>query len=134
MHRILIVHPDVEVRSAIERVLRKKTEQALVIEATATVADGLRRARVYDPHVVFLDVGGHRELAVQAAHQLRVPGRLTVGLFNPLVARGDWTFTRDFLRAGVGDFVQLPPSDEEVVGCLATAELDRKSTRLNSSH
>lgn len=122
MYRILIVHPEVDVRSAIERALRQKVNHALVIESTATVADGLRRARVYDPHVVFFDVGGNRELTLQAARELRAPGRLTVGLFNPLVARGDWGFTRDFLRAGVGDFVELPPSDDEVAGCVSSME------------
>ncbi len=118
MHRILIVHADESVRLAIERALRQ-SRQALVVQGAASLADGLRRARDLDPHLVFVDVGVDKGVIASVGGELRSPGRLLVGLYNPLLLRGDWAMLRDLTRAGIGDFVEVPPSDEEVIGALA---------------
>ena len=123
MHRVLIVHPDADVVRAVEVALREKANRPLVIESAPSIADGLRRARDIAPQMVFLDVGVDRALVLRAVNELRSPGRLIVGLYNPLVVRADWAFIREFTRAGVGDFIQVPPSDEEVAAVMATAEL-----------
>jgi pilus assembly protein CpaE len=92
------------------------------VEWAASLADGLRRARVNQPHVVFLDIGAERSLVLHAISELRAPGRLIVGLYNPLVLRGDVAFVRAFTRAGIADFIPLPPSEADVLGALAAAE------------
>jgi pilus assembly protein CpaE len=86
------------------------------------MADGLRRSRAIKPHVVFLDIGGEKTLVLDTARELRAPGRLIVGLYNPLVLRGDLPFFRDATRAGVGDFIPLPASEIELLAALAASE------------
>jgi pilus assembly protein CpaE len=90
-----------------------------VVEWAASLADGLRRARINQPHVVFLDIGTDRGLVLDAVSELRAPGRLIVGLYNPLVLRGDVAFVRAFTRAGMGDFVPLPASEADVLAALS---------------
>lgn len=121
MSRILIIHPDADVRSAIEAAIRQRGGRPFVIETSPTIADGVRRAKGAQPHVVFVDVDADRDLVIQAVADMRLPGRFIVGLYNPLLLRGDWSFIRDFTRAGIGDFVQMPPSEDEVLAALSSA-------------
>ena len=122
MRRILIVHPDADVRTALEGSVRAVGVGPFVIEWAASLADGLRRARAIKPHAVFADMTGERALVLQAISELRAPGCLIVGLYNPLVLQGDLSFVRDATRAGVGDFIPLPTSDAEVSAALGAAE------------
>lgn len=119
MSRILIVHPETDVRDALEAALRNVAPKPLAVEWAPSLADGLRRARAIQPHVVLLDIGGERSLVLQAAADLRAPGRLIIGLYNPLILRGDLPFVREVTRAGVGDFVPLPTSEAELAAALA---------------
>lgn len=122
MRRILIVHPDADVRTALEDSVRAVASGPLIVEWAASLADGLRRARAIKPQAVFADITGERTLVLQAVSELRAPGRLIVGLYNPLVLRGDLAFLRDVTRAGVGDFIPLPSSDAEVLAALSAFE------------
>jgi Flp pilus assembly CpaE family ATPase len=120
--RVLVVHPEAEVRTSIEESLRNIGPKPLIVESAPSLADGLRQARAIKPHVVFLDLGAERSLVLDAARELRAPGCLIVGLYNPLVLRGDLPFFRDATRAGVGDFIPLPASDSELLSALNAAE------------
>jgi len=120
--RVLVVHPEAEVRTSIEESLRNVGPKPLIVESAPSLADGLRQARAIKPHVVFLDLGAERSLVLDAARELRAPGCLVVGLYNPLVLRGDLPFFRDATRAGVGDFIPLPASDSELLAALHSAE------------
>lgn len=122
MRRILIVHPEADVRTALEDSVRAVAAGPLIVEWAASLADGLRRARAIKPHVVFADIAGERVLVLQAMSELRAPGRLIVGLYNPLVLQGDLAFLRDATRSGVGDFIPLPTSDAEVLAALSASE------------
>lgn len=122
MPRVLVVHPEAEVRNSIEESLRNIGPKPLIIESAPSLADGLRQARAIKPHVVFLDLGAEPSLVLDAARELRAPGCLIVGLYNPLVLRGDLPFFRDATRAGVGDFIPLPASDSELLAALSSAE------------
>ena len=122
MPRVLVVHPEAEVRTSIEESLRNVGPKPLIVESAPSLADGLRQARAIKPHVVFLDLGAERSLVLDAARELRAPGCLVVGLYNPLVLRGDLPFFRDATRAGVGDFIPLPASDSELLAALHSAE------------
>lgn len=122
MPRVLVVHPEAEVRGSIEESLRNIGPKPLIVESAPSLADGLRQARAIKPHVVFLDLGAERSLVLDAARELRAPGCLIVGLYNPLVLRGDLPFFRDATRAGVGDFIPLPASDSELLSALNSAE------------
>jgi pilus assembly protein CpaE len=120
--RVLVVHPEAEVRGSIEESLRNIGPKPLIVESAPSLADGLRQARAIKPHVVFLDLGAERSLVLDTARELRAPGCLIVGLYNPLVLRGDLPFFRDATRAGVGDFIPLPASDSELLSALNSAE------------
>lgn len=122
MPRVLVVHPEAEVRGSIEESLRNIGPKPLIVESAPSLADGLRQARAIKPHVVFLDLGAERSLVLDTARELRAPGCLIVGLYNPLVLRGDLPFFRDATRAGVGDFIPLPASDSELLSALNSAE------------
>ena len=122
MRRILIVHPDADVRTALEDSLRAVGSGPLIIEWAQSLADGLRRARALKPYAVFADITGDRTLVLEAVTEMRAPGRLIVGLYNPLVLQGDLAFLRDATRAGVGDFIPLPTSDAEVLAALSAFE------------
>ncbi|MBP6702632.1 MAG: AAA family ATPase [Vicinamibacteria bacterium] len=122
MPRVLVVHPEAEVRTSIEESLRNVGPKPLIVESAPSLADGLRQARAIKPHVVFLDLGAERSLVLDTARELRAPGCLIVGLYNPLVLRGDLPFFRDATRAGVGDFIPLPASDSELLSALNSAE------------
>ena len=75
MRRILIVHPDADVRTALEGSVRAAGSGPLVVEWAASLADGLRRACALQPNAVFVDISGERELVLQAIPELRAPGR-----------------------------------------------------------
>jgi pilus assembly protein CpaE len=120
--RVLVVHPEAEIRSSIEAILRNSGPRPLTVESAESLADGLRRARALKPHVVFLDLGSDAQLVLDTVRELRDPGRLIVGLYNPLVLRGDLAFFRDTTRAGVGDFIPLPASESELLAAVAAAE------------
>lgn len=122
MRRVLIVHPEAETRSAIDAALRQTGTRAPVVDHAVSLAEGLRRASVAPPHVVFVDVGGDRSLVVSTVRGLRATGRLVIGIYNPLLLRDDVAFLRDLTRAGVGDFIALPVSAAEVVAALARNE------------
>lgn len=122
MPRVLVVHSEADVRASIESGLRAAGPRPLIVESAPSMADGLRRAGAIKPNVVFLDLGAERSLVLETARELRAPGRLIVGLYNPLVMRGDLAFFRDATRAGVGDFMPLPASELELAGALMASE------------
>ena len=120
MPRVLVVHPEAEVRASLEEILRNTAPKPLVLESAPSHADGLRRARAIKPHAVFVDLGAEKSLVFEVVRELRAPGRLIVGLYNPLVMRGDVGFFRDATRAGVGDFIPLPASELEILTALSS--------------
>lgn len=122
MPRVLVVHPEAPVRASFEESLRNVSPKPLIVESAPSLADGLRRARAISPHVVFLDLGAERTLVLDTVRELKAPGCLIVGLYNPLVLRGDLPFFRDATRAGVGDFIPLPASEVEIRASLASFE------------
>ncbi len=122
MRRILIVHPEPAARTALESSIRAVSRGPVVLEWAASLADGLRRARAFKPHAVFIDITGERTLVLQVLAELRAPGCAVIALYNPLVMQGDLAFLRDATRAGVSDFLPLPTSDADVQAALSAAE------------
>lgn len=122
MPRVLVVHPEAEVRASLEDCLRNGAPKPLIVESAPSLADGLRRCRAFRPHVVFVDLGAERSLVLETVRELRAPGRLVVGLYNPLVLRGDLPFFRDATRAGVGDFIPLPASESELLAAVVAVD------------
>jgi pilus assembly protein CpaE len=123
VRRALIVHPEADVRASLDRMLRAVSPVPIVVEWSASLADGVRRARTLQPHVVLLDICGERTLALQAISEVRAPGRLVAALYNPLILRGDLQVVREFTRAGIGDYLPLPASEGDVRAALAAADL-----------
>ena len=126
MPRILLVHPEAEVLDAIADMLRAVAPSPLLVECAPSLADGLRRARMIEPDVVFLDITADRTLLLHTVRELAAPERLIVGLYNPLVLHDDLSFLRDVTRAGVGDFIPLPASEVELAAAVASSELRRE--------
>ena len=123
--RILIVHPDAESRRASGAAVRRVVEGPVTLFEASSGSEGLRTAGGVDPRVVLLDVGGDRGLILEIVRELRRPDRLIVGLYDPLVAGGGGLdFLREAVRAGVGDFIPLPPSDDELAAALDAARRD----------
>ncbi len=123
LSRVLVVHPDVETRRALEQALRRLADGPLATYEASSLAEGAEAVRALDPRIVFLDLTDHRELALDVAREGRQPDRLIIGLFNPLVAQGsELDFLREAVRAGIGDFVALPVSDTELESVLRAAQ------------
>ncbi len=121
VRRVLVVHSDADVRASLEQTLRTAAAIPLIIESAPSPSDALRRARSITPHVVFLDLDFERALVLRTIAELRAPGRLIVGLYNPLVLRDDLPFVREATRAGVGDFIPLPASEGELLTAIAAS-------------
>lgn len=120
--RVLVIHPEAATRQAVESAVRAASRGAASIYQAASMGAGLESARRLAPRAVFLDVGAERELALELARGLRGAGRVLVGLYNPLVhSADDVEFLREAARAGIADFVPLPPSEVEVAEVLAAA-------------
>ncbi len=118
---LLVVHPEAETRRALVDTLRKALPNSPLHAAEASsAAQALQIASWLDPKVVLLDLSAERMLAFDAARALRRPGRLVLGLFNPMLAadRGAELF-RAGARAGFTDFVALPASESELGAALA---------------
>lgn len=118
MQRILIIHSDPDVRSSLEDAVRAASAQPVTIEWAASLADGLRRGLGLKPHAVFVELDMERSNVLRVVSELRGPGRLIVGLYNPLLLGGDLTFLRAATRAGAGDYIPIPTSHGEVAAAL----------------
>jgi pilus assembly protein CpaE len=119
--RVLIVHPDSDVRRDIEVVLRDAHKQAIATRHAETAAAALQIANEYDPLIILIDLVHDRALALSVARELRRPDRLLIGLLNPLIDTGhdvEAEFLRQAVRSGFGDFVPLPLSPSEISAAL----------------
>lgn len=121
MFRVLIVHPDAEIRDRLEVSVRGVCAAPFGIEMASSAAEGARRLRDFDAGLVLLPLQGDPQALVRAAADMAAPGRRLVGLYNPLVLRPDWTALREWTRAGIHDFLPLPASDVDLAGVMATA-------------
>lgn len=120
--RVLLAHPDLEVRTALEALLRKVHRRPVVVRQVAGIGEATHAAREQDPHLVFLDLGGERSLALAVARELRRSDRLVVGLYNPLLEGTlGAEFFRRAARAGVGDYLPVPVPEGELAETLAAA-------------
>ena len=121
---VLVAHPEAEVRQTLVGTLRAALPLvSLHVAETGSAAHALQTAAWLDPRVVLLDLSSDRRLALDVARSLRKPGRLLLGLFNPMLAsdRGAELF-RTGARAGISDFVPLPASEAELVGALSALD------------
>ncbi|HEX7707477.1 MAG TPA: AAA family ATPase [Thermoanaerobaculia bacterium] len=118
--RVLIVHPDSDVRRDIEVVLRDAHRQAIATRHAETAAAALQIANEYDPRIILIDLVHERALALSVARELRRADRLLIGLLNPLIDSSDVEaeFLRQAVRSGFGDFVPLPLSPSEISAAL----------------
>jgi Flp pilus assembly CpaE family ATPase len=120
--RVLIVHPEPAVRQEVESVLRRVHRHSIAVRQATDAGTAIRIGREYDPSIIFLDLTRERALALSLARELRRPDRLLIGLFNPLLGGDDRAsegeLFREAVRAGVGDFVPLPLSAEELAAAL----------------
>jgi pilus assembly protein CpaE len=126
--RVLIVHPDSNVRREIEIVLRRAHKFPIATRQVATPNAAIQAAREHDPRIIFLDLGEDRALTLSVARELRRIDRLIVGLFNPLIEEKDSAeaeFLRHAVRSGVGEFVPLPVSDTELTQALSSVPQTR---------
>jgi pilus assembly protein CpaE len=120
----LVVHPEAEIRRTLVETLRRALPATPVHAAEAgSPTQALQIASWLEPRVVLLDLSSERLLSFDAARALRRPGRVVLGLFNPLLAtdRGAELF-RAGTRAGFTDFVALPASESELAAALAPIE------------
>lgn len=118
--RVLIVHPDEATREAVEQALRRVRAEAIAVYGATTPTAGMQVAERLDPQCVLLDLGDQQDLALEVARGLRGRDRLIVGLFNTLISEhNDVGFLRRAVRAGIGDFIPLPASDDELAAALA---------------
>ena len=74
--RVVIVHPDPAVRSAIENVLRRVHKFSIAVRHAAHAGTAIQIVREYDPRIVLLDLGQEKALALSVAKELRRPDRL----------------------------------------------------------
>lgn len=121
---LLVVHPEAEARRALIDTVRRALPATPIHAAEAgSATQALQVASWLDPKVVLLDLSAERMLAFDAARALRRPGRLVLGLFNPMLAadRGAELF-RAGTRAGFTDFVALPASESEIAAALAALD------------
>lgn len=119
VQRFLIIHPDDSTRQAVEESLRNVYEYPSVVYQAGTLPEGLQRSRQLEPNCVLVDLGSSNESpALDLVQELRRPGRLIIGLFDPLVNRNGSEIFRRAPRAGVGDFVQVPVADSELAQAL----------------
>lgn len=132
MYRVLIVHPDGGVRGAIVAALHSNAGSVAAIQESATIADGLRRARVLRPDVVFMDVATDSALVLRTASELSGAGCLLVGLSSPLAMRNDWVTLQDLIRAGFGDMISVPPDPDDVRSALQAPQ--RRRTPAPAGH
>ncbi len=117
--RVLVIHPDAQVRAAIESSLRRIAPGPLSIYDCPGPLAAFERMPRLDPHVVLLDLGAERDLALELARAGRRAGRRIVALFSPLEAKeGDGDLFRGAARAGCGDFVALPAAEDELAAAL----------------
>ena len=120
--RVLIVHPLEATRQAIGRQLREVAEVPVTLHEAASLTEGLQAARWLDPRFVLMDLSEERALALEVARELSREDRLLIGLYNPLLLRErEEELFRVAARAGIGDFVPLPASQEELGAALAAA-------------
>ncbi len=120
--RVLIVHPDPATRQALEQTVRQLAVGAVSTHQACSPTEGLESAHRLDPTMVFLDLSEDPDLALDAARDLRRPGRLLVGLYNPLLrGESEVGFLRRANRAGIADSVPLPASEAEIREVLEAA-------------
>ncbi len=129
IQRSLVIHPEESTRRAIRRAIRRALERVGSYSATVyeagSLTEGFQSIRLLDPHVVLLDLTEERALALRIAGQARRPGRLIIGLYNPLLMQERLEdFFREAIRAGIGDFVPLPVAEDELVAALGAAMSD----------
>lgn len=133
MLRILVIHPEEVVRRAIGDGLRRASAEPLSLHEAPSLAEGVRRSSHLEPNVVLIDLSEEQDLALDVARELRRPDRLIIGLYNPLVPRlGEAEFFRRAARAGVGDFIPLPASENELGEALAAVPESQPGTAARS--
>lgn len=119
--RALIVHPELAVRQDIEGVLRRVHRHPVAVRHASTAGVALQVAREHDPRIVLLDLEHERAVSLAVARELRRPGRIVIGLLNPLLqADGSAEFLRHAVRSGVNEFVPLPLAEAELSAALET--------------
>lgn len=117
--RALVVHPELSVRQDVEGVLRKVHRHAVAVRHAATAGVALQVAREHDPRIVLLDLEHERAVSLAVARELRRPGRVVIGMLNPLLqSDGSAEFLRQAVRAGVNEFVAVPLADGELAAAL----------------
>jgi len=127
----LVVHPEAETRRLLVEALRRVFAATPLHAAEASSpTQALQSAAWLEPRVVLLDLTAERQLALDAARALRRPGRLVLGLYNPLLLsdRGAELF-RTGVRAGLSDFIAMPAADAELAAALAPLEGAGSETR-----
>jgi len=131
---VLVVHPEAETRALLLDALRRVLAGKPVHAAEASSAtQGLQAAGWLEPRIVLLDLASERGLALDFASALRRPGRLILGLYNPLLSgdRGAELF-RLGVRAGVSDFIAMPIADAELTAALAPLDLAPAESRRDA--
>ena len=119
--RALIVHPDLAVRQDVESVLRRVHRHPVAVRHAATAGAALQITREHDPRIVLLDLEHERAVSLAVARELRRPGRIVIGLLNPLLqGDGSAEFLRHAVRSGINEFVPLPLADAELSAALET--------------
>ena len=83
----LVVHPEAAVRRTLVEALRLALPNASLHAAEAgTPTQALQTASWLEPRLVLLDLATDRKLALDVARTLRQPGRVLLGLYNPMLA------------------------------------------------
>lgn len=122
---VLVVHPEAETRALLLDALRRVLSGKPVHAAEASSpTQALQASGWLEPRIVLLDLAAERGLALDLARALRRPGRLVLGLYNPLLSgdRGAELF-RVGVRAGLTDFIPMPVADDELAAALAPLDL-----------
>lgn len=120
--RVLIVHPDPAVRREIEGAVRRAYRHPIAARHISAPNAAIQASREHDPRIVFLDLGTDRALTLSVARELRRYDRLIIGLLNPLMEENQTAeaeFVRQAVRAGIGEFVPVPVSDQEMAQALS---------------
>lgn len=120
IQRVLIFHPEWSVRQELGHAVRRSVPSISALHESDSLARVPELVRHLLPDVVLLDLVESRDLALLVCRQLRREGQKVVGLYNPLLQSSrDVQFFRDAVRAGVSDFLPLPPSDRELAEAFA---------------
>ncbi len=130
--RILIVHPEATTRRSLDEALRRLARGQVAVYEAASLQAGLQAVRSLDPQLVLLNLDEERSLALEVVREVH-RGRWLVGLYNPLVARGDeLEFLRQGMRAGIRDCVPLPAADAELLTALRAAQAETAEIETTS--